>query len=144
MATAPSSRQVVRLSLSVAGTAGALYLLYLLRGVLELMALGLFVALWLGPVVEFLTRRRVPRVVAILTAYVALLGSIVFLGLVAVPPIVSQIEGGVRELPVGIAKLRQDRLSASTTTSTRSRRSWRAKHASFPAVSPASRNSCRR
>ncbi|MGZ4305513.1 MAG: AI-2E family transporter [Solirubrobacteraceae bacterium] len=108
MATAPSSRQVVRLSLSVAGTAGALYLLYLLRGVLELMALGLFVALWLGPVVEFLTRRRVPRVVTILTAYVALLGSIVFLGLVAVPPIVSQIEGGVRELPVGIAKLRQD------------------------------------
>ncbi len=108
MATVPSTRQVVRISLAVAGTAGVLYLLYLLRGVLELVALGVFVALWLGPFVEFMTRRRTPRVVAILTAYVMLLGSIVFLGLVAVPPIVSQIEAGVRQLPAGIAKLRED------------------------------------
>ena len=67
----------------------------------------MFVALWLGPFVEFLTRRRAPRVVAILTAYLALLGSIAFLGLVALPPIVSQIEAGVHQLPRGITSLRE-------------------------------------
>jgi predicted PurR-regulated permease PerM len=108
MSTIPTTRQVVRISLSVAGTAGALYLVYLCRGVVELILLGVFVALWLGPFVEFLTRRRTPRVVAILTAYLALVGSVVFLGLVAVPPIASQIEAGVRHLPAGIAKLRED------------------------------------
>jgi len=108
MSDGPSTRQVVRISLSVAGTALALYLIYLLRGVVELVVLGVFVAFWLGPFVEFLTRRHTPRVVAILAAYVTLLGSIVFLGLVAVPPIVSQIEAGVRQLPHGITKLRED------------------------------------
>jgi predicted PurR-regulated permease PerM len=104
----PATRQVVRISLSVAGTALVLYLVYLLRGVVELFVLAVFVALWLGPFVEFLTRRRAPRVVAILTAYLALLGSIVFLGLVALPPIVSQIEAGVHELPRGITSLREN------------------------------------
>ena len=104
----PATRQVVRISLSVAATALVLYLVYLLRGVVELFVLAVFVALWLGPFVEFLTRRRAPRLVAILTAYLALLGSIVFLGLVALPPIVSQIEAGVHELPRGITSLREN------------------------------------
>jgi predicted PurR-regulated permease PerM len=104
----PSTRSVVRITLAVAATAAALYLIYLLRGVVELIVLGVFVALWLGPFVEFLTRRRVPRVPAILAAYVTLLGSIVVLGLVAVPPIVTQIEAGVRQLPTGISRLREN------------------------------------
>ncbi len=104
----PSTWQVVRISLAVAGTAAALYLLYLLRGVVELIVLGVFVALWLGPFVEFLTRRRTPRVIAILAAYVTLLGSIAILGLVAIPPIVSQIEAGVHQLPSGISRLREN------------------------------------
>ncbi|HUO71005.1 MAG TPA: AI-2E family transporter [Solirubrobacteraceae bacterium] len=98
----------MRISLAVAGTAGALYLLYLIRGVVELIVLALFVALWLGPFVEFLTRRRVSRVVAILTAYLALLALLVFLGLVAIPPIVNQIRTGVQQLPTGISKLREN------------------------------------
>jgi predicted PurR-regulated permease PerM len=98
----------VRISLAVAGTAGALYLLYLIRSVLELILLAVFVALWLGTFVEFLTRRRVSRVVAILAAYLALFASILFLGFVAVPPIVMQIDAGVRQLPAGIGKLREN------------------------------------
>jgi predicted PurR-regulated permease PerM len=98
----------VRISLAVAGTAGALYLLYLIGSVLELVVLAVFVALWLGTFVEFLTRRRVPRVVAILAAYLALFASILFLGFVAVPPIVRQIDAGVRQLPAGIGKLREN------------------------------------
>ena len=108
MGNGPSTRSVVRITLAVAGTAFALYLIYLLRGVVELIALGVFIALWLGPFVEFLTRRGTPRVLAILAAYLTLLGSIVFVGLVAVPPIVSQIKSGVRQLPAGIGKLREN------------------------------------
>jgi predicted PurR-regulated permease PerM len=108
MGAGPSTRNVVRISLAVAGTAIGLYLLYLIRGVLELILLALFLALWLGPFVEFLTVRRIPRVVAILTAYLALFASLVFLGLVAVPPIVKQIDSGVRHLPAGIGKLREN------------------------------------
>ena len=96
MGNGPSTRRVVRI---VAGTAGALYLLYLIRSVLELILLAVFVALWLGTFVEFFTRRRVPRVAAIIAAYLALFASILFLGFVAVPPIVRQINAGVRQPP---------------------------------------------
>ena len=68
MGNGPSTRRVVRISSAVAGTAGALDLLYLIRSVLELILLALFAALWLGTFVEFFTRRRVPRVVAIIAA----------------------------------------------------------------------------
>ena len=40
----------MRISLAVAGTARALYLLYLIRSVLELIVLAVFVALWLRDV----------------------------------------------------------------------------------------------
>lgn len=108
MANGPSTRNVVRIALAVAVTGIALYLLYLIRGVLELIVLAVFVALWLGPLVEFLRRRHVPRVVAILLAYLALFASLVVIGLVAVPPIVNQIDKGVRQLPAGISKLREN------------------------------------
>ena len=77
----------------------------LLRDILELILLAVFVALWLGPFVEFFTRRRVPRVVAILGAYLTLFLSILVIGLVAVPPIVKQINAGVRQLPTDISKV---------------------------------------
>jgi len=96
MGEGPSTRSVVRITTAVAGTGFALYLICLLRGVVELIVLGVFVALWLGPFVEFLTRRRTPRVLAILAAYLTLFGSLVFLGLVVVPPIADQIGKGVR------------------------------------------------
>ena len=108
MGGGPSTRSVVRITMAVAGTGFALYLIYLLRGVVELIVLGVFVALWLGPFVEFLTRRRTPRVLAILAAYLTLFGSLVFLGLVVVPPIADQIDKGVRQLPAGISKLREN------------------------------------
>ena len=49
-----------------------------------------------------------PRVLAILAAYLTLFGSLVFLGLVVVPPIANQIDKGVRQLPAGISELRED------------------------------------
>ena len=68
----------------------------------------MFLALWLGPFVEFLSRRRVPRVVAILAAYLTLFASVLFLGLVVVPPIANQIDKGVSQLPAGVTKPREN------------------------------------
>src|SRR5271167_1436540 len=76
--------------------------------VLQLILLAVFLALWLEPFVEFLGRRRVPRVVAILAAYLTLFASVLFLGLVVVPPIANQIDKGVSQLPAGISKLREN------------------------------------
>jgi predicted PurR-regulated permease PerM len=97
---------VVRIALAVAGTALALYLLYLIRSIVELIVLGVFLALALGPLVGFLVRRRLPRTGAIVVAYLALFALLVFLGLVAIPPIVRQIDAGVRQLPAAISRLR--------------------------------------
>ena len=105
MRSGPSTRSVVRISLAVAGTALALYLIYLIRSVIQLVVLGGFLALALGPLVGLLVRRRLPRSAAIVTAYLALLALLVFLGLVAVPPIVRQIDAGVRQLPAAIGRL---------------------------------------
>jgi predicted PurR-regulated permease PerM len=105
MGSGPSTRTVVRISLAVAGTALALYLLYLIRSVLELVILGVFLALALGPLVNFLVRRRLSRSSAIVVAYLAVFALIVFLGLVAIPPIVRQIDAGVRQLPTAITRL---------------------------------------
>ena len=41
MGNGPSTRNVVQIALAVAGTALALYLIYLIRGVLQLVVLGL-------------------------------------------------------------------------------------------------------
>src|SRR5881227_1485755 len=103
MGKGPSTRAVVRIALAVAVTGIALYLLYLIRGVLDLIVLAVFVALGLGPFVEILSRRHVPRAVAILLAYLALFASLVVIGLVAVPPVVKQIDKGVHQLPAGIS-----------------------------------------
>ena len=82
MGRGPSTRTVVRIALVVAGTALALYLLYRIRSIVELIVLAIFLALALGPFVDFLSRRRVPRSLAILGVYLALVGCLVVLGLV--------------------------------------------------------------
>lgn len=107
VASGPSTRTIVRVLLTTGATALALYLLYLIRGVLQLLVLALFLALILGPFVEFLTRRRIRRTPSILLVYVGVFASIALLGQIAVPPIAREVNSGVHELPAGIAKLRK-------------------------------------
>jgi predicted PurR-regulated permease PerM len=108
MGRGPSTRTVVRIALAVAGTALALYVLYLIRSTVELVVLAVFLALALGPFVDFLTRHRAPRPLAILGVYLGLAGCLVLLGLVFVPPVVRQINSGVHQLPMSIEKLREN------------------------------------
>jgi len=90
--------------LTVAVLAGLLVVLYRVRSVLELVLVAGFLAIALGPPVEFLVRRRVPRGFAILTVYLGIVATIVGVGLLIIPPVV----GGVNDLSHDIPGYVQD------------------------------------
>jgi len=95
----PSARATARVFLTVASLAALLYLLYLVRSVVGLVLIATFLAIALGPPVDFLSRRRVPRGLSILLIY-GLIGLTVFgVGLVVVPPIVGQVNSFAGHLP---------------------------------------------
>lgn len=103
MSTAPSSgpsvRATAKVFLTVAGLVALLYMLYLVRSVVGLVLIAAFLAIALGPPVDFLGRRRVPRGLAILLIY-GLIGLTVFgVGLLVVPPIVGQVNSFANRLP---------------------------------------------
>jgi predicted PurR-regulated permease PerM len=87
----PSLRGVARLVAIVAACAGALYLLYLTRGVLKILAISLFTATALGPVVDAVQRRHVPRAWAILLVYLASALAILGAGAALVPSVGPQV-----------------------------------------------------
>jgi predicted PurR-regulated permease PerM len=87
----PSLRGVARLVGIVAACAGALYLLYLTRGVVKILVIALFTAVALGPVVDAVQRTRLPRAWAILAVYAACLIAVLGLGALAVPSIGSEV-----------------------------------------------------
>jgi predicted PurR-regulated permease PerM len=66
----PSAGAIARLVAIVALCVGALYLLYIARGVIELIVLAVFTATALGPLVSAVERTRLPRAWAILVVYV--------------------------------------------------------------------------
>jgi predicted PurR-regulated permease PerM len=102
----PSTRATARIFLTVAGLAAMLYLLFLVRSVVGLVFIALFLSVALGPPVDFFARRRlplvgrlVPRSLAILMVY-ALIGLMVFgVGLLVVPPIVTQVNSFAAKAP---------------------------------------------
>jgi predicted PurR-regulated permease PerM len=68
---APSLRGVARLVAIVAATAGALYLLWLTRGVIKILLIAVFTATALGPLVDLAQKSRLPRAWAIIAVYLA-------------------------------------------------------------------------
>jgi predicted PurR-regulated permease PerM len=111
MAPAPtpgplSTRATARIFLTVAGLAAMLYLLFLVRSVVGLVFIAMFLSVALGPPVDFFARRRlplvrrlIPRSLAILVVY-ALIGLSVFgVGLLVVPPIVTQVNSFAAKAP---------------------------------------------
>jgi predicted PurR-regulated permease PerM len=107
-----STRTVVRVIMTAVAVVALLYFLYLIRQVLGAIFIAIFIAIALAPVVEFLTRRKVPRSLAILLAYIALLGSVFGLGLLVVPPIVTGVNGFVDDVPGYVDDLRNSKTFA--------------------------------
>lgn len=85
-----SARAIMRVVLIVVGVVLCLYLMYRLRRPITWVLISLFLAVALSPGVNFLNR-YVRRGLAIAGVYVAMLGAIVALGLLLIPPIIGQI-----------------------------------------------------
>jgi predicted PurR-regulated permease PerM len=105
----PSVRAIARVFLVVAGLTFLLYFLYRIRSVVELVFVAGFLAVALGPAVEFFARRHVPRAASILLVYLLLTLSIFAVGLLVVPPIVDQVDKASRDLPGYVADLRNNK-----------------------------------
>jgi predicted PurR-regulated permease PerM len=105
---APSTRAIAKVFITVAALAGALYLLYLVRSVVGLVFIAVFLAVALGPPVGYLRRHAVPRVLAILLVYVAIIAAIVGVGLLVVPPVVGQVNALARDIPGYLGDLREN------------------------------------
>ena len=105
-----SPRAIVRMVLTVVAVAAALGLLYLLRDVVALVLIATFVAVALGPAVDVVDHRRIPRGLAIVLVYAAILLVLVGVGLVIVPPVVDEVDAFVGDIPAQV-----DRLRASPT-----------------------------
>jgi len=65
----PSTRAIVKVFLTIVALSALLYLIYTVRSVVILVFIAGFLAIALGPPVEFFVRRRIPRVAAILLVY---------------------------------------------------------------------------
>jgi len=105
----PSTRAIVKVLLVTAATAAVLYLLYLVRSILGLVFISIFLAVAMGPGVDLYQKRaRMPRGVAILFVYLTILGAIVGLGLLVVPPIVTGVNHFVGKVPTYVQDLRKN------------------------------------
>jgi predicted PurR-regulated permease PerM len=105
----PSTRSIVKVLLVTAATAAVLYLLYLVRSILGMLFISVFLAVALGPAVDLYEHRaRLPRSMAILFVYITILGAIVGLGLLVVPPIVNGVNHFVDKVPTYVQDLRKN------------------------------------
>jgi predicted PurR-regulated permease PerM len=93
-----SARAILRIVLIIVGVVLCLYLLYLLRKPLTWIGIAFFLAVALSPAVNRLNR-FMPRGFAIASVYVALLAAVVGLGLLLIPPIVTQVNNLADDAP---------------------------------------------
>ncbi len=81
------------------GVLVALYALYLVRDVVGLVFVAVFVALALSGPVALVEGRGVPRAPAILLVYLTSFATLVGIGLLLVPPVVSEVNELVKDAP---------------------------------------------
>ena len=105
-----TTRQIARIMLTVAAFSALLYLLVQIRSTLLLLGIAVFLAVALGPAVDFFqTRARLPRAASILIVY--LLIFFVFGGVLSliVPPVVNGATDLSRDLPGYVSDLRDNK-----------------------------------
>jgi predicted PurR-regulated permease PerM len=104
-----TTRQIARVFFTVAALSVFLYLLYVVRSVLVLVFVAGFLAVALGPPVDFLQRLGVKRSLAILLIYLGIAASIFGVGLLIVPPVVDQVNGLSKNVPGYVQDLRKSK-----------------------------------
>jgi predicted PurR-regulated permease PerM len=107
---APSFKGVVRAVLILTACGIALYLTWRVRGVIRLVAISLFLALTLMPVVDALSARipRAPRSLLILGVYMILFAAVAVIGYVVVPSLVKEVGQLSHDAPRYAADLRHN------------------------------------
>jgi predicted PurR-regulated permease PerM len=102
-----TTRQIARILFTVAALSGLLYLLLQVRGTLLLLGIAVFLAVALGPAVDFFAR-VLPRAGAILLVYMLIF--CVFAGVLAlvVPPVINGASDLSRNIPSYIDDLRNN------------------------------------
>ena len=105
-----TTRQIARIMLTVAAFSALLFLLVQIRSTLLLLGIAVFLAVALGPAVDFFqSRGRLPRAASILVVY--LLIFFVFGGVLSliVPPVVNGATDLSRDLPGYVSDLRDNK-----------------------------------
>src|SRR6266508_4008209 len=87
---APSAQAMLRIVLIVVGVVLCLYLIYLLRQPITWVLISVFLAVALSRPVNYLNR-YMRRGLAIAGVYLGMLAAVVALGLLLIPPIVTQV-----------------------------------------------------
>ena len=104
-----TTRQIARILFTVAGLSALLYLLVQVRSTLLLLGIAIFLAVALGPAVDFFARRGAPRAGAILVVYLLLF--LVFGGVLSliVPPVVNGATDLSQDIPGYVSDLRDSK-----------------------------------
>ena len=106
---APPLSGVLRIVLMLVAVALALYLVWRIRGVIELLAISMFFALALFPVVDAVAvRTRAPRGLVILAVYLCLVVLVALIGYVVIPSLVKEVQMLSRDAPHYAAQLRHN------------------------------------
>lgn len=102
-----SARAIAKVILVSVGMLAALYFLYLIRQVVGAVFVAIFLAIALGPAVDFFHRGRVPRWGAILLVYLAIMLGMFGIGLLVIPPIVDEVDRFAENVPGYVEDLRE-------------------------------------
>lgn len=101
-----TTRTIARVIFTTVAVGAALFFLYLVRNVVEMVVIALFVAVAFGRPVDFLDR-WLPRPASILAVYVAMALTVFLVGLIVVPPVVDGVDALVRDVPSYVEELRR-------------------------------------
>ncbi len=102
-----SARTIAKVVLVTIGLAVFAGLVYLSRQAIGLVVISLFLAIALGPPVDFFqSRSRMPRWIAIIVVYILVTAAIVLIGLVIVPPIITGVQELAHTIPDQVERLK--------------------------------------
>ena len=112
-------RRIIAATLVVCAMVGLFALLFVARHVLFLLFVAIVLATAIKPLAAWMTRRGVPRVVAISLAYALLLAALVAPGVVGLPFVTDQAKDLLQSLPKSYSGLRAQIAQVSTTIAER-------------------------
>ena len=105
-----SGRSIAKVLFATMAALALLWFLYLVRSVVALVLISIFLAVALGPGVDFFQRRHLPRAASILVVYGLIFLALFGIGLLIVPPVVEETTQLVQNVPEYIDGARRNEL----------------------------------